>query len=234
MPIYMLLSFIFIPFVLLNKNLTKKLNISVLNFYYILFQIFFILLLIFLFKPGINDGIRYFLYIIPLLSIISGLVIYYIFKSKFKILKFFISILFFLNLSIFFSLTPYQYVFINNLSGHFSNNLNKYENDYWGASIKELIIKSKVKKTFDTKKKYKIATCGLNPQIVKYYFKKYMNIKYKFVSNQEKYDYIIFINRVDNSDDSNLDNVDTCFNKFFKKDVMSVKRNGLPISFISN
>jgi hypothetical protein len=234
MPIYMLISFIFLPFVLFNKKFINKFNISILNCSYVLFQIFFILLLLFIFKPGINDGVRYFLYLIPLLSIISGLCIYYIYKSKLKIIKFFTSLLILLNILIFFSLTPYQYIFINNLNGYFSSNLNKYENDYWGTSIKELIIKTKIKKVFEIKKNYLIATCGLNQQIVKYYLNKYTDIQYKFVSNQVKYDYIIFINRVDNNSNSNLTNANTCYNEFYKNDIVSIKRNDLQISFISN
>ena len=55
---------------------------------------------------------------------------------------------------------------------------------------------------------------------------------FKFVSTDEKYDLIIFINRVDNTN-FNLDEANTCYNKFFKDDISSVKRNNLQISFIS-
>ena len=106
-------------------------------------------------------------------------------------------ILFLYNIFIFFKLITYQYTFINNLNGKFSSNLNKFENDYWGTSIKELLSKSKKNNIFNEQKVYRIATCGLNSDIIKYYFNKNFKIEYKFVNTSEKYDYIIFINKID-------------------------------------
>ena len=59
------------------------------------------------------------------------------------------------------------------------------------------------------------------------------DIEYNFVNNSDDYDYIIFINRVF-IPNKNLSDVKTCYNKFFKKDIVSVSRNDLPIAFISN
>ena len=38
---------------------------------------------------------------------------------------------------------------------NFQNNLNKFENDYWGASIKELLTKAKNKNIFNKKNNIK-------------------------------------------------------------------------------
>jgi hypothetical protein len=191
-----------------------------------------LLALILILDPGITDGIRYFLYIIPFFLILSSLTIFYIYSSSFRLLKYLLVFLFVFNLFIFFKLTPYHYIFVNNFNGKFSNNLNKFENDYWGTSLKELIFKAENNKVFSNNKSYRLATCGLNPQIVKFYLNKFTKQDFKFVSTDEKYDLIIFINRVDNSN-FNLDEANTCYNKFFKDDISSVKRNNLQISFIS-
>ena len=139
------------------------------------------------------------------------------------------------NVFIFFKLTPYQYTFINILNGKFSSNLNKFENDYWGVSIKELLIKAKNNSFFKENKIYRISTCGLNSEIVKYYLNKEFDFEYKFVNSDEVYDYMIFVNRVDTTQKKvDLNNAKTCYDSFFRSDIIKVERNGLPISFISN
>ena len=137
------------------------------------------------------------------------------------------------NLLIFFSLTPYQYVFINNFNGKFENNLNKYEIDYWGTSLKELTINMEKNKIFDDDKSYRLATCGLNKSIMKFYLGKYSKIKYSFVNTDEKYDFIIFINRVDTISPK-LSMTDTCFNNYFKNEIISVRRNNLQLALLSD
>ena len=143
--------------------------------------------------------------------------------------------LFFYNIFIYFKLTPYQYIFVNNLNGKFSNNLNKFENDYWGTSIKELLSKAKNNSFFEENKIYHISTCGVNNQIVKYYLNKEFDFEYKFVNSNEMYDYMIFVNRVDTTlGKVDLNNAKTCYDNFFRSDIIKVERNGLPIAFISN
>ena len=231
MPIYAVISFLFFPIIIFDKKFTKNF-VPTRSFIYIFINIVFLLTLILILDPGITDGIRYFLYIIPFFLILSSLTIFYIYLSSFKLLKYLLVFLFVFNLFIFFKLTPYHYIFVNNFNGKFSNNLNRFENDYWGTSLKELIYKAEKNKVFSNYKSYRLATCGLNPQIVKFYLNKYTKHDFKFVSTDEKYDLIIFINRVDNTN-FNLDEANTCYNKFFKDDISSVKRNNLQISFIS-
>ena len=49
------------------------------------------------------------------------------------------------------------------------------------------------------------------------------------------YDYMIFVNRVDTTlNKVNLNNANTCYDNFFRSDIIKVERNGLPIAFISN
>ena len=234
-PIYVLFSFFFIPFIFFNKKIIKNKNIKFINFCYLLLQIIFPLIIIILIKPGLNDGFRYFLYLIPLFMILSSIGIYYLFTLRFILFKIIIIFLFIFNIFIFLKLTPYQYIFVNNLNGKFSNNLNKFENDYWGTSIKELLLKAKKNSFFEENKIYHISTCGVNNQIIKYYLNKEFNFEYKFVNSNEMYDYMIFVNRVDTTlNKVNLNNANTCYDNFFRSDIIKVERNGLPIAFISN
>ena len=85
------------------------------------------------------------------------------------------------------------------------------------------------------KKHYKIATCGLNSSIIKFYLNRDFDIEYNFVNSNEEYDFIIFINRVDTTTNNlDLNNPQTCYSKFNNKNIANVTRNGLPIAFISN
>ena len=114
-----------------------------------MFLILFILLfpiITFIFLPyRVYDGLRLFLYIIPYFSIIPGLAIYYLINNFNallpKLLLGVITSLFIYYLFIFFSFTPYQYTYLNKFIGNLSNAHEKFENDYWGISIKELINK---------------------------------------------------------------------------------------------
>ena len=167
--------------------------------------------------------------------ILSSIGIYYLFSLRFIFFKIIIIFLFIFNIFIFFKLTPYQYIFVNNLNGKFSNNLNKFENDYWGTSIKELLLKAKNNSFFKENKIYYISTCGVNNQIVKYYLNKEFDFEYKFVNSNEMYDYMIFVNRVDTTlEKVDLNSAKTCYDNFFRSDIIKVERNGLPIAFISN
>ena len=238
MPIYIILSLFLLPFFILYKKFLNKEFSSHKNLIYVFIQIFFPISLIVISGTSLNDGLRYILYIIPFICLASSISIFYVFNSKYffyKFLRFIFILLFAYNFVIFIQLTPYQYTFINSLNGKFSNNLNKFENDYWGASIKELLVRANDKNIFDKKKYYKIATCGLHSSIVKFYLNKDFDIEYNFVNTDEEYDYIFFINRTyAPANDLLYNNLETCFNKFHNNIIVSVARNGLPIAFVSN
>jgi hypothetical protein len=238
MPLYIIFSLFLLPFFILKKNFLNKEISSHKNLIYLFLQIFFPISIIIISGTSLNDGLRYILYIIPFICLTASISIFYIFNLKYyfhNFLRFIFILLFAFNFVIFLQLTPYQYTFINSLNGKFSNNLNKFENDYWGASIKELLVKANIKNIFDKKKYYKIATCGLHSDIVKFFLNKDFDIEYNFVNTNEEYDYIFFINRTYASPvDSLHNNLDTCYNKFHNNTIVSVVRNGLPMAFISN
>ena len=98
---------------------------------------------------NVYDGLRLFIWTIPYYCIIPGLTVYFIYKnlnlwySKMIISSISILFIFIFN---FFSLTPYQYIYLNLLTGEKKTRYLKFENDYWGGSIKELVEKSTLKK----------------------------------------------------------------------------------------
>ena len=216
-------------FILLLKSNSFFLKIFK-NFYYKIIIIFMFVLfphiILFYFPYPVYDGMRLFIWSLPYLCIIPGLSIYYISEnlnlSSTKFLSAILSVLFFYFLYTFVLLTPYQYTYLNSFTGKPENQYNKFENDYWGVSIKELISKIDFKK----EKAIKLATCGINDAISKKYLLEagYKNIKF---SSPEDSNYIIMTNRVIESN-----GLSNCFEKFSGEDVFKVLRNGRSLSVI--
>ena len=118
------------------------------------------------------DGLRLFLWALPYFCIIPGLTIYYLIENlnfiKTKLALISLSLLIIYFLFNFFLYTPYQYTYLNIFNGKTENRYKKFENDYWGVSIYELLKHS----NFDKSKTIKIATCGINSAQAKKYLKK--------------------------------------------------------------
>ena len=89
----------------------------------------------------------------------------------------------------FFLITPYQYTYLNAFSGKAENRYQKFENDYWGSSINELIKNSKLDKNTNIKFSY----CGLNQVNIKNKLRKNGYINFEFVYPEES-DFIIMNN----------------------------------------
>ena len=189
--------------------------------------------LVFLVPFPLYDGMRLFLWSLPYFCIIPGLTIYYLLENfnqkipKITLIFLFLCIVyFFYN---FFTITPYQYTYLNALNGNPENRHQRFENDYWGASIKELIKYT----NFENSKNFKIATCGVNYTIVKNYLKQKGIFINKFFSPKES-DYLIMTNRVmfagEKAEYSR--NLTNCFDKYEGNDLSKVTRNGLILSVI--
>ena len=244
MPESILFSWlVFICSILINKSFyVSNFNFFSAKLISILFIIAFPNLLLLISPYKIYDGLRLFMYIIPYICIIPGLVIYYLisnYKNHIsKILLSAIIALFAYNLLIFFSLTPYQYTYLNLLNGDFSKAHKKFENDYWAVSLKELINQIPNNKDLLNKKELKLTFCGVADNNVKLYLKKIKDFQFKQVNwLTEEYDYIIMTNRVfvtnirkEKKSTDNLSNIKTCFDRFKGIDVISVSRNGLVLS----
>jgi len=234
----LLLYVVFIYFIILKKKffISKFSNfwikILLILFIFIFPTIFFIII-----PYNVYDGLRLFLYSIPYFNIIPGLALYYLiynFNSLIsKIFLGFISILFIYYIYIFILLTPYQYTYLNKFIGNFSYAHQKFENDYWAISVKELIKKiPKETNLIANNKKIKVTFCGAPHSLIKEDLNKVIKLNYEvgdLYSNE--YEYVIMTNRViGEKNDSSLTNVKTCFEKFKGKDIVTVKRNGLILS----
>ena len=179
------------------------------------------------------DGMRHILWSLPYFCIIPGLTIYYLIenlnlvKSKLTLISLSLFIIYFLFN--FFMITPYQYTYLNFFNGKVENRYKKFENDYWGSSIKELIKKINL----DKKRIITFATCGINQDIAKYYLKKRGYSNFMF-GNPKDSSYIIMTNRVTLDDESiyKSENLINCFDKFKGEDTFKVTRNGMLLSVI--
>jgi hypothetical protein len=244
LPEFILLTYlVFVYLILKNKCFfNSKFKFFNTKLILTLFIIIFPNLLLWFSPYKIYDGLRLFLYLIPYISIIPGLAIYYlIINYKNHISKILLTAIFTLSayyLLIFFSLTPYQYIYLNVLSGDFSEAHKKFENDFWAVSAKELINQIPNNKDLLNNKDLKLAFCGAADDNIKFYLKKIKNFQFRQVNwRNEDYDYIIMTNRIVIPDISekkmgiyNLTNLKTCFEKFNGIDVITVNRNGLVLS----
>ena len=115
------------------------------------------------------------------------------------------------------------------MNGKIENRYKKFENDYWGSSIKELINKVNL----DKERKIIFATCGINQDIAKYYLKKKGYSNFKF-GNEKDSNYIIMTNRVtlDKKNIYKSENLINCFDRFKGENAFKVTRNGLLLSVI--
>ena len=238
MPEYILFTYLIFIFLIFKdqkffKNHFKLFNLKILS---LIFIIIFPLIISLILPLKIFDGLRYYLFLIPYLCIIPSITFYYLifhsnlFLNKLLIFLLFISFSYFLFS--FFSLTPYHYTYLNIFNGKFSEASNKFENDYWGSSIKELVNKIKKSKKFKDSKKYRIAFCGINYNIGSYYLENIKNFQFMKVSKDDDYDFIIMTNRHNGKDLDKKYEVKTCFDSYKGEDVLSVRRNGLLLSTV--
>jgi len=233
-PEYLLILYpISFYFIFANNNFFKK---KFTNFNYKLYFITLVLvlsLIMLTFSPfSLYDGARKFMFLIPFFIFIPSLGMYFVICNnsliKSKLCIFLILALALVFLFKFFSLTPYQYVYLNYLNGKTSNNHLKFENDYLTTSIKELLKKSK----FIDEKYTRLKFCGIGKGQIKRYLNKYNFSRVKLVGYEDEYDYIIMTNRVNWLSLNNLKKAETCFQTFNGKVVSQVKRNGLVLSVI--
>ena len=237
-PEFILFGFLFFVFAItINTNFFKK------EFKYLSIKIFLIVLVIFfpliffLFLPyRVYDGIRLFLYIVPFISIIPSILIYYLIKTFSTLTSKFLTLTLALLIAhyvyIFVSLTPYQYTYLNNFNGNFSSAHYKFENDYFATSIKELVKKiSNENNLFPKDREIKIAFCGVNHKNVMNELDK-INLKYKVENLLDgKYEYLIMTNRV-HVEQASMKKIDvkSCYERFTGKNIINVERNGLILS----
>jgi hypothetical protein len=230
-PIYILI--LFFAFIALLKIDLKFFISKFSNFkkkIIIIFSIiFFPILLHLILQVKIYNGIRLFLFIIPFLSLLSAISLYYLlnnFKKSIytKSLTTIIIIFFLFFFQRFFYLTPYHYDYSNFFNIKFSNTKKMYIHDYWGTSYKELMkLIGSNKNLKDIKADY----CGGDGHGLKYLAKKHSRGKVTLVPYNQA-DYIIMIDTVSND----INKKSSCFTQRPGKDIVSVKRLGVTFSVL--
>jgi 4-amino-4-deoxy-L-arabinose transferase-like glycosyltransferase len=229
-PEYILLLYIFfiIFFSQIHKFYNKKIN----NFFYKLFYILLILIypnIIMIVNPfPVYDGIRLFMWFLPYTLVLPCLSFFYLMQNHKKIINitiFYITILFIIfYVFIFFIYTPYQYTYLNLFAGGPASKSYKFENDYWGLTLKELI--KNIKKNFKIKNNEKINVylCAIPEKIVFKEIKK-ANINFIQVEKLNNADYIILTNRSGIIEDKGKKKLIRC-NDLIEKKLIIVKRFG--------
>ncbi len=236
MPVFYLLSFFFSFLYFFNmKNHYNLYNKNYSYYYFISFSLLIIPILIaILLKLKIHDGIRYFIYLIPLFNIIPALFLNYLILHKNilinKIVLLFLSPFLIYFIFSFVMITPYQYSYLNLFNKYFMKS-NSFENDYWGASLKELIKNfSKIK---NLKPNPKIAVCGNNVHVVDFYLKKYGIKNYIKTDMHKEFDYAVLVNRAISDYDNKGFKYETCFQKFNNKENLYIlSKNSIVLSKI--
>tara|TARA_Y100000590_G_scaffold387955_1_gene461923 strand:- start:432 stop:2015 length:1584 start_codon:yes stop_codon:yes gene_type:complete len=231
-PEFILLLYIYFLFIFTKYRFYLNSNLK--NFNYNLSIIIFILifphLILFLLPYPVYDGLRLFIWFIPYFCIIPAISIYYLINN-FKILHtkiisicFLFSFIYFIFN--FFMITPYQYTYLNLLSGKAESRYKKFENDYWASSINELVKKIEINKN----EEIKLAGCGIIPELTKKYLNNEGYLNSNFTSFEEA-DYIIMTNRVmlEIKDDESISLIN-CFDKYHGTDIFKVERNNLILS----
>ena len=229
--IFLYIVFIY-TFLFFNDSYRKEFKNFNYKIFFIIINIIYPTISLVVIPYPVYDGIRLFLWTLPLLSIIPSLSLFFLFINNklifFKFINLIVSILFIGFLINFIKITPYHYTYLNYFAGNKTNLNSKFENDYWGASIKELISK------FDfNNEKILISSCGVNEGIAKKYFKQRGFSKAQFVTLDEA-DYVIMTNRTVyiNKEVENIDNITTCFEKYKGQDLVTVSRNKVLLSTI--
>ena len=234
-PEYFLISYIIFVILLVSSKSFFSKNFPIFNYKIILIisMILYPFILLYFTPFSIYDGFRHVLWMLPYTCIIPALTIYYFLKNlksiPSKLFLSLLSLLFVYFLFNFLMLTPYHYTYLNILNGKTENYNQRFENDYWGSSIKELVYKTKLNKN----SKIVFSSCGIAEFSAKYYLKKAGFTNFSFES-LDKSNFIIMTNRStyikENINSSK--NVTNCFVKFEGENITEVKRNGVVLSVI--
>ena len=263
LPIYFSILLIFsYYFVSFNKlKVSNEINDFNKKFLIINLIAFFPILLVLILSANVYDNIRLFLFIIPFLSIIASFSLNQLFKTfkeniRNKISIFIILILFSLSFYRFIVLSPYQYTYVNFIYPSYKKTIDKFEQDYWGTSYKELVREIKSKYTNKEIQSFKIADCYGGDSTLLYYLNKNFGVKRLYNINERplRATHIVLTNRsflnvinnpllgnlVDEKGAMKLKDMEkivrtptvktTCFSYYNGEDKVAVFRDGVKLS----
>ena len=238
-PEYVIFLYIlFLPLFVQIRKLFKKDNGNFdKNLFFIILNIFFPTILLFFFETTVYDGLRLFLYILPYFLTIPAIVFYFlIFEGKnlfFKSCTMISIFLFLYYMFSFLSITPYHYTYLNIFAGKFSQTDSKFENDYWGVSLKELTKNISKNKELNNYEFIKFSICGVSKRVIKYNLNKIKpKINYKIVGDKENPDFVIMTNRIIKTQNEIGKIYKTCFQNYDGRSIVKVKRRNLTLSTV--
>ena len=232
-PEFFLLCYIIFPILLFSSK--RFFQEKIFSFNYKISLLLLILLfpniILFLIPYPIYDGMRLFLWTLPYFCIVPAFVFYFLIENfkniKSKITLGILSIFIIYFIFNFFYITPYQYTYLNFFNGKKEIRYKKFENDYWGSSIEDLIKNA----SFNKNEKLNFSSCGINGEILKSSLLKngYINFSLTDIENA---DYIVMTNRVISNNSVNNIKLINCFDKFNGFEIFNINRNGLILSAI--
>jgi hypothetical protein len=213
-PVF-LLFFLFFPFIFLKNRLKNPLFVLMGLVFFGNFALYFLL------RPVLYDGLRHFLFLLPILVTMATIGLIEFFKNcQNQLLKILVLGLVVTNISSItiqlIKLHPYQYLYFNEFVGGLNGAYGRFETDYYGLSFKEAIgwlIKNEIT---NPEKVYKIKTCGHHFSS-SYYFKSNM----ERAENLQEADYFVCYTRFD----QHLEVAD-------EKTIFVVKRQGVPLNYV--
>ena len=265
LPFYFSLLVVVSYFLFFIKKLNQNQEIQNFNQKFILINLiaFFPILLALILGVNIYDNLRLFLFIIPLFCIIASFSLNnFLFTLKVsnisKISLMALLFLFSLSFYRFILLTPYQYTYVNYSYPTYSKSVDKFEQDYWGTSYKELVNNLKEKYSKEEIQEFKIADCFGGDSTLLYYLNKNFGVKslYNIDERPLRATHIAltnraFLNVINNPSVKGLVNEKghmllsdmeevvrspnvktTCFTEYSGKDEVIVSRNGAPFSIL--
>src|SRR5919202_5445606 len=108
----------------------------------VLFQVVFLPLVAIVKHSPVYDGMRHFLFILPGMAVISAKAFIWIFqkldKKSFKIIAAtFIAVVYSAIAFEMVALHPYDYIYVNRVSGGLEKVRDRYDTEYWGLSLRE-------------------------------------------------------------------------------------------------
>ena len=227
-PEFFIFLYILFFYFFITEN--KKFGIRYESFNYKLTFVFFIIslptLIIYFIPFPIYDGLRLFMWTIPYIMIPPAIFLNYLNLKK-KINKFLIiaiALIFTFYFYNFIKITPYQYTYLNLFAGNKSQVYQRFVNDYWGASLKELIKNLKINKNTYLS----ISLCGVSKKLVERLLIKnnFSNFEFNTYDNSE---YVIMTNRTLKTAE-HLYTITNCFDFLKGEDQTYVKRNDVMLS----
>jgi hypothetical protein len=179
------------------------------------------ILLYLVLRPVLYDGLRHYLFFLPLMAAVAALcTIEFIQNSKHLLLRKIVLAFCLLDILVLgvhlIRLHPYEYVYFNGLIGGLKGAEGSLDNDYWGASNKEAVEWLNRNECKDSGRIYKVTGSG-NPYQIFYYFPE--NVKW--VDNLRDADYFISTTR---------DNKQKAADPF--QVIHVVEREGVPLSYV--